>query len=350
MRSFPAYATALCLFICAGGYPLPAATQTRAAPDSVFGIVLRRPLNPRVLTGKLCFTGRQLALEDGAFDIVTDDILVSAPEEHQDTAAVLASLDQFMVCRGRTRDRGATAIITLLDSVVGHALFYWPEATAPGYDQMLRSVTRVYGEPLQNASAVRYWAADSMSIVVNERSPYGEGPSLDLEDARVCARYEELVHRNNTRDRRSYPCWEKPERLDPGEVFTEPAVSLADSDMSIGGVAYGADSIQVRRMLGAPAATDSLSWTYPGLRIWFKTGRVNSMVLTTPERATVRGLRVGDPVARAKPLYGSPCIREIWAYCRDVKNQDEGQGMMLEVKDHRITEIRVGSIFSVQRQ
>jgi hypothetical protein len=82
--------------------------------------VLRQPLDAGAVSGKRCFTGRQFALEDGFYEIVTDDVLVSAPEEHQDTAAVLAALDSIVACRAQTHELHATAIITLTDSIISH--------------------------------------------------------------------------------------------------------------------------------------------------------------------------------------------------------------------------------------
>jgi hypothetical protein len=333
---------------CAGRQAAPASAAPVTAPDRVLGIVLRQPLNPRAVSDPLCLTGRQLALEDGFYEIVTDDILFSVPDEHQDTAAVLAALDSFTACKAHTRELNAMAIITLSDSVVEHALFYWPDGDGPTYERMLASLTETYGEPYQSAWGVPYWSADSLAIYLNKRGPYGEGTTLDLSDARVCERYERLVHSNNSRDRRHDPCWREPSRLDLGEIFTEPPVALADSDLIVSHVPYGADSADVRRTLGPPASTDSSSWTYSGLRIWFKEGRANSMVLTTPEHTTARGLRVGDRVARAKAVYGTPCIRELWIYCRTVTQEPDGRGMLLVVKDHVITEIRVGAVFALE--
>lgn len=319
-------------------------------PDRVFGVVLRQPLDSHAFVGQHCFTGRQLALEDGFYEIVTDDILFSVPEEHQDTTAVLAALDLFTACRVHTHELKATAIITLLDSVVEHALVYWPDGDAPPYERMLAMLTRMYGEPYQSSYGVPYWSADSMAISLNKRSIYGDGTELTLSDARVCERYERLVHRNNSRDQRRGPCWKEPTRLDPGEIFTERPVSLADSDLIVLGVAYGADSAQVRRTLGAPASSDSSFWTYSGLRIRLYAGRVSQMALTTAEHLTARGLRVGDRVARAKALYGTPCMRELWIYCRTVPPGPDGRGMTLEVKDHIITEIRVGAAFTLEQR
>ena len=324
--------------------PSTPALATRSAPDRLFGIVLRQRLDTGALSGTRCITGREFALERG-YRVTRDDVLLSVYDEHQDTTAVLAALDSFTACRGRTREFHATAIVTLSDSVVGHVMLYWPDGDAPSYDRMVATLAEMYGEPHQNSWGVRYWSSDSMKLVVNQRGMYGDGTAITLSDARPCERYEHLVHVNNRRDRRYGTCWDKPRRLDPAEIFTERPIALADSDLSASGIAYRADSGDVHRRLGAPMSTDSGSWWYPGIRIWFTDGRVRMVALTTPASATVRGLRVGDHVARAKTLYGTPCMREAWIYCTDGR---DGEGMMLYVKDLHITTIRVGKVFTVQ--
>lgn len=179
-------------------------------PDHLFGITLRQRLNPGAVSAQRCSTGREFALEDGVFDIVADDILFSAPEEHQDTSAVLAALAQFTACAVLTREGNAAAIVTIADSLVGNALITWPEGGAPSYDEMVTTLTQMYGEPFQNQFGVRYWAQDSMEIHLGRRGPFGAGTTLTLSDARACEKYEVLVHRNNNIDHRSSPCWEDP--------------------------------------------------------------------------------------------------------------------------------------------
>lgn len=338
---------------CAGRRIPEAPPASGPVPDRILGIVLRQPLNPDTISTQRCYTGRGFAYEDGEYEIVTDDILFSAPEEHHDTSAVLAALDQFTACRISTRELSATAVVTLSDSVVEHAVIYWPRGDGPSYDRMLAILIRMYGEPFQNAWGVRYWSGDSIKITLNERSPYGPGTTLTMSDARLCERYEELAHRSNSHDRRSFPCWEDSRRLDEAEIFTDPPIALADSDLNVGGLAAGADSTEVRRLLGPPAAADTssdgyASWTYAGLQIWFERGRLRNIVLITPQHATARGLRVGDHVRRAKVLYGTPCLRELWIYCREVGGGSDGRGMSLEVKDLTITQIRIGIVFSSQ--
>ena len=349
MRRVPFFFALVVVAACAGRHAAPGSVPAaaRPVPDRIFGIVLRQPLNPRAVVGERCFTARQFAFEGKSYSIVTDDALFSVPHEHQDTAAVLAALDSFTVCRAHTRERNASAIITLLDSAVADALISWPDGNAPVYDRMLATLTQTYGEPFQSAYGVPFWSADSMDISVTTRSSYDEGTTLTLSDARSCDRFERMVHSQNYIDQPREPCWKEPIRLDPGEIFTEDPVSLADSDLIVAGVADGADSAQVRRTLGAPASAALFAWTYSGLRIWFTAGRVTGMQLTTAEHGTARGLRVGDRVGRAKALYGTPCSRELWIYCWTLPPGPDARGMVLEIKDHVITAIRVGTVFEL---
>jgi len=112
-----------------------------------------------------------------------------------DTAAVLAALDSFTVCRAHTLELNATAIITMLDSGVGHALISWPGGNAPAYDGMLARLTQTYGEPFHTSYGVPFWSADSMDIYLTTRSSYDEGTTLTLSDAHSCERFERMVHK-----------------------------------------------------------------------------------------------------------------------------------------------------------
>jgi len=193
----------------------------RSAPDHALGVELRKPFNPAAFSRQACVGARDFAYRRGSYSIVTDDVLFGVPHEHQDTLAVLAALDSFTVCVGETRDLNATAVVTLVDSVVGHAHIFWPDASpASGYDRILASLKEIYGEPLQNAYGVRFWSADSMKLYINRRGFYSDGTALDLSDARACDRFERLVHRQHAApvyvdslgnlDPRSNYCWVQP--------------------------------------------------------------------------------------------------------------------------------------------
>lgn len=345
----------LLLTACATGHPgavtpsAPESAAARSLPDSTFGIVLRKPLNAGAFTHHRCFGAREFAFLNGAYSIVSDDVLFGVPHEHQDTGAVLAALDSFTVCAGQTRELNALAFVTLSDSVVGHALVFWPEeGQAPDYARLLAMLQRIYGESLENEHRVRYWSVDSMKLYVNRRGPYNDAATVSLGDARVCERFERLVHRERAArvytDPRSNHCWVKPEAIPPERLL--PPVALADSDLTIEGLAYGADSSDVRRALGPPAAVDSVSWTYPDLRVSFTGARVFQIALTTSERTTARGLRVGDPVTRATALYGGSCAPGIYVFCRTLGRERDVRGILLQVQDSIITSVHIGAIFT----
>ena len=194
-----------------------------SAPDHVFGVELRRPLDPSAFTRQACVGARDFAYRRGSYSIVTDDVLFGVPHEHQDTLAVLAALDSFTVCVGQTRELNATAVVTLFDSVAGNAHVFWPEGhPAPDYDRLLTMLTEMYGEPRRNERGVRSWSADSMQLYINRRGMYNDGPALDLSDARACERFERLVHRQRAApvytdslgnpDPRSNYCWVEPKQ------------------------------------------------------------------------------------------------------------------------------------------
>jgi len=227
------------LLIGCGGGRVPASsavkpdrsrtTATRAEPDSLFGIVLRKPFNPLAFTRHTCLGARDFAYRPGPYSIVTDDILFEPPHEHEDTADVLAALDSFTVCVGETRELNATAVVTLSDSVVGNAHIFWPdEGRAPQYNRLLELVKASYGEPLHNRHGVEFWSADTMDIYINHRSFYNEAPSLNLSDARVCERFERLVHREHPAPASVNPqgnhCWVQP---DTGSIAVADSIARA---------------------------------------------------------------------------------------------------------------------------
>jgi hypothetical protein len=187
-------------------------------PNHVFGIVLREPFNAASFSRQTCVNARDFALRRGSYSTVADDVLFSVPHEHQNTAAVLEALDSFTVCVGETREFDATAVVTLSDSVVGNAHIFWPVASqAPAFERMFTILRETFGEPIQNRYGDRFWSADSLELSLNHRGFYNDGPSLSLNDARVCEHFERLVHRQHAApvyvdslgnlDPRSNQCW-----------------------------------------------------------------------------------------------------------------------------------------------
>ena len=93
---------------------------------------------------------------------------------------------------------------------------------------------------------------------------------------------------------------------------------IGPADLLVAGVGYGRDSNHVRKVLGRP---DSISaepdvieqdsknvvWHYSALVvIYYSDGVAGAVTLISPARATRRGLRVGDPAAKIRSLYGPP--------------------------------------------
>jgi hypothetical protein len=222
----------LSCFACAGGHGPPSSLVTanssqtvapRPLPDQVFGVVLGKRFNPVAFTRQTCVRARAFAFRRGSYSIVTDDVLFGVPHEHEDTTAVLAALDSFTVCMGETRELNARAVVTLSDSVVGNAHFFWSiPSQAPAFDSLLRVLSETYGEPIQNRYGDRLWSNDSLELSLNHRGFYSDGASLTLSDARVCEHFERLVHREHAApvyvdslgnlDPRSNHCWVRREQ------------------------------------------------------------------------------------------------------------------------------------------
>ncbi len=154
-----ALALLFCL-ACARGRTLP--------PDRALGVVLGKVFNPSAFTQATCVSARAFAFRRGSYSIVTDDVLFGVPHEHPDTTAVLAALDSFTVCVGETRELGATAVVTLSDSIVGNAHIFWPDSgQAPTFDRMSTILQRAFGQPTRNKYGDRFWSADSLELSLN---------------------------------------------------------------------------------------------------------------------------------------------------------------------------------------
>ena len=136
----------------------------------------------------------------------------------------------------------------------------------------------------------------------------------------------------------------------PSILAAQSPPALGDSDLAVGRLTYGQDSALVRRLLGRPISTDSLTgWLYADLRVWFENSRVHQIAIIGRRLATRRGLRIGDPVARAAALYGSPCAKGAYIYClTDEKPGPNELGILLEVQNGRVTGIHLGSVFDLE--
>ncbi len=124
-------------------------------------------------------------------------------------------------------------------------------------------------------------------------------------------------------------------------------VALADSDLLVAGVAYGADSAAVRAVLGRPTSTAGRSWGYAGLRISFQGPRVRQITISSSRVATSRGLRIGDPISRITELYGPSCSAGAYNYCRTVGDEPDERGILVQVKNGLVSSIHVGAVFAL---
>jgi hypothetical protein len=137
---------------------------------------------------------------------------------------------------------------------------------------------------------------------------------------------------------------------------------LDQRDFVVEGLSIGSDSSRVIARLGRPDSvrtepdpieTDASihDWHYSGLVVVFYSPEaLSAFVLLTPGRSTRRGLRVGDPAADVRRLYGSPTridrvpdvpVSEHWTY----EEPSEGlQLMEVRIQDGRVVEIFLGTV------
>jgi len=136
---------------------------------------------------------------------------------------------------------------------------------------------------------------------------------------------------------------------------------LDDRDFVVGGLSLGSDSSRVIARLGRPdsvttepdpieADASIHDWHYSGLVVVFYSPEASSaFVLLTSGRSTHRGLRVGDPAADVRRLYGTPTridripdvpVSEHWAY------EDSESMRLIEVRIQggRVVQIFVGTV------
>ncbi len=121
--------------------------------------------------------------------------------------------------------------------------------------------------------------------------------------------------------------------------------ALRASDLTVAGIEYRSDSSEVRRRMGEPATRDSFSWRYAGLRVWFNGAKVEQVQLSGRRFRTPRGLRVGDSTDTVERLYGVSCVQGGFAYCWPSESGTDPRGILIDVRDGRVTAIHVGAVF-----
>ena len=119
---------------------------------------------------------------------------------------------------------------------------------------------------------------------------------------------------------------------------------LKPADLRVSRVGVDDDSTSVRQHLGPPRTVDSTGWHYADLNIWMAHGKVAILSLTGPSLATSRGLRVGDPAARASSLY-HPCYADstIVQICYNTDDFDS-RAVIAALKAGAVTRISIGRI------
>ena len=100
------------------------------------------------------------------------------------------------------------------------------------------------------------------------------------------------------------------------QLLSAQAKPLNARDVTVAGIQVGVDSSKVRKALGHPDSIavgfdpsqsgPLLAWYYPTLQVIYLTSAVHGIWLVDNRQATVRGLQVGDSVAKALRLYGPP--------------------------------------------
>ena len=186
------------------------------APVSFWGVRLGTPLDTAGLGVGRCLSGSEFAHMSGTYLSVTDDFLFGLlAHEHNDSLPVLRALDSVQVCIHSVPASGATAFVTIMDSLVVHAVFMWtdPAEKRPSVDSLAGLIAELYGEPNVQERGLRRWSADSVELYVEISSRLG-GVTIALSDARGCEQFERLVHRGESRPKEPTRnrCWEQVSR------------------------------------------------------------------------------------------------------------------------------------------
>jgi hypothetical protein len=137
--------------------------------------------------------------------------------------------------------------------------------------------------------------------------------------------------------------------------------TLSARDLKVGGIAEAADSVAVRRALGAPLRVQRDTqpnddgvlltvWHYRGLNVSFDPdGRRYTVALTRRGYATARGVRVGDSAEKVRRLYGRPHFSddEHLLYARSGEDF-ETLGITFFLENGKVKMIILGEVISVE--
>jgi hypothetical protein len=124
------------------------------------------------------------------------------------------------------------------------------------------------------------------------------------------------------------------------------------------GIPLGSDTNTIVGTLGQPLKRTTVvndpalgfleEWSYPDMAVsWYGAlDTCSSILLFTPTRATARGIRVGDPVARVRRLYGEPFHRRAHPdslYLQyELHDRHGGYGLVFLLTQDTVRTIRVG--------
>jgi len=137
---------------------------------------------------------------------------------------------------------------------------------------------------------------------------------------------------------------------------------LDERDFVVEGLSLGSDSTRVIARLGRPesvtteqdpieAGASIHDWHYSGLVVLFYSPEeLSAFVLLTSARSTHRGLRVGDPAADVRRLYGRPTridrvpdvpVSEHWTY---EEPSESLHVMEVRIQRGKVVQIYVGTV------
>jgi hypothetical protein len=137
--------------------------------------------------------------------------------------------------------------------------------------------------------------------------------------------------------------------------------TLSARDLNVGGIVEGADTVVVRRALGAPLRVHRDSqpnddgilltvWYYRALTVTFDPdGRRYTVTLTRPTYATARGVRVGDSAEKVRRLYGRPHFSDNGHLLYARSREDfETNGITFFLENGKVRMIILGEVISVE--
>lgn len=371
LRTGRPYDDTLVNFSCGSASYLPTSALIISTPDTSLDASERCRLLP---TRYFLWGGTSLRELTGSSresaPIRVSDSVLRIPLAHGDTITLTghpADDEQF---RSYTYLRRlSTAPFHLVE------VHYYETVRYELYHEATGKRSRIGGLPLVSHRGTRVVATESLGAVSEEGGGIWiyqlSGDSLiqlwkhDEDDwgskDPVWAGEDTILFIRNWRDRQNGGAPEAPAALvhtsngwevsgpRPDTFAISPPARINDRDLMAAGIAYKDDSNLVRRRLGAPDSVAKEAWYYRDLTVYYLEGaRVEQILLRTPRYATIRGLRVGDPVTKAKELYGRDCIAGELMFCHPAGDDGfDERGMNVENDGTRITGIRIGAVFAI---